>query len=108
MTISYRPGTPDDAPLMAKLGAQTFVETFGHLYRPENTAAFLLNHEPDRWREELGDPAFSVRIAQEEGEPVGYAKLGPPSLPFEATGPAAELRQLYVLKPWQGAGSRRC
>ena len=31
-------------------------------------------------------------------------KVGPPSLPFEAQGPAAELRQFYVLGPWQGAG----
>ena len=35
---------------------------------------------------------------------MGFAKLGPPSLPFRTEGPTAELRQLYVLKPWQGAG----
>jgi GNAT superfamily N-acetyltransferase len=41
----------------------------------------------------------------EDGDrPAGYCKLGPPSLPFEVTGPTQELRQLYVLKPWHGAG----
>lgn len=102
--IRYRDGTPEDAALMADLGARTFSETFGHLYSPENLAAFLLSHSEEAWRTELGDPAYAVRIAEEAGEPAGYAKIGPPSLPFEVTGPTAELRQLYVLKPWHGAG----
>ena len=50
------------------------------------------------------DPRFAVRIAEQDGAAAGFAKLGPPSLPFEVEGPTAELRQLYVLKPWQGAG----
>jgi GNAT superfamily N-acetyltransferase len=102
--IAYRDGTPEDAALMAKLGAETFTETFGHLYTPENLAAFLVNHQPDRWRGELSDPAFAVRIAEDGDRPAGYCKVGPPSLPFEVTGPTLELRQLYVLKPWHGAG----
>ena len=35
---------------------------------------------------------------------VGYIKLGPPHLPFSPRGAALELRQLYVLAPWHGAG----
>ena len=35
---------------------------------------------------------------------IAFAKLGPPQLPFTPTGTPAELRQLYVLGPWQGAG----
>lgn len=102
--IGYRDATPDDAELMARIGPQTFTETFGHLYSPENLAAFLENHSVANWRGELSDPAYAVRIAEDSGVAAGYAKVGPPSLPFEAEGPAAELRQLYVLKPWQGAG----
>jgi GNAT superfamily N-acetyltransferase len=102
--IRYRDGGAEDAELMGRLGAETFTETFGHLYSPENLAAFLINHSPDKWRGELADPAYAVRIAEDEGEPAGYAKVGPPSLPFEVRGPTLELRQLYVLKPWQGAG----
>lgn len=102
--IAYRDATPDDAELMARIGPQTFTETFGHLYAPENLAAFLENHSVTNWRGELSDPAFAVRIAEDAGVAAGFAKVGPPSLPFEARGPAAELRQLYVLKPWQGAG----
>jgi ribosomal protein S18 acetylase RimI-like enzyme len=102
--VRYRNGRPEDAALMARLGARSFTETFGHLYTAENLAAFLVNHSEEKWRGELGDPAYSVRIVEDEGQPAGYAKVGPPSLPFEVTGPTAELRQLYVLRPWHGAG----
>lgn len=104
MAITYRDATPADAPLMAEIGPRSFTETFGHLYSPENLAAFLVNHAEDKWLAELANPAFKVRLAEEDGAAVGFAKLGPPSLPFEVTGPTAELRQLYVLGPWQGAG----
>lgn len=103
-SFTYRNATADDAALMSRLGPETFTETFGHLYTPENLAAFLRNHSVENWTAELTDPRFIVRIAEQDGEAVGFAKLGPPSLPFEVTGPTAELRQLYVLAPWQGAG----
>jgi GNAT superfamily N-acetyltransferase len=102
--IAYRDATPVDAALMATLGARSFTETFGHLYTPENLAAFLLNHSEPNWRAELSDPRFAVRLAEEDGAAIGFAKVGPPSLPFEPTAPSTELRQLYVLKPWQGVG----
>jgi ribosomal protein S18 acetylase RimI-like enzyme len=105
--FTYRDATAADAPLMARLGPQTFTETFGHLYTPDNLAAFLLNHSEAKWLGELADPGFTVRIAEQDGEAVGFAKIGPPSLPFEVTGPTAELRQLYVLKRWQGTGVAR-
>jgi len=102
--IAYRDAGPADAETLAELGRVTFTETFGHLYTPENLAAFLENHSPERWRGELSDPAFSVRLAEEQGSAIAYAKVGPPSLPFEVTGPTFELRQFYVLKPWHGRG----
>lgn len=101
----FRDGTPADAPALAALGARTFTETFGHLYRPDDLAAFLGNHRPERWATELADPAYAVRIGEADGEAVAYAKLGPPSLPFEPRGPSAELRQLYVLKDHHGTGA---
>lgn len=105
--FTYRNATADDAALMSRLGPETFAETFGHLYTPENLAAFLRNHSVENWAAELTDSGFTVRIAEQDGEPVGFAKVGPPSLPFEVTAPTAELRQLYVLKPWQGTGVAR-
>ena len=103
--IRFRDAAPDDSATLAELGARTFTETFGHLYSPENLAAFLVNHSIDNWRRELGDTAFAVRIGEADGQAVAYAKLGPPSLPFEPRGNPIELRQLYVLRPWQGKGA---
>jgi diamine N-acetyltransferase len=102
--IEYRDGGPGDAALMSRLGKQTFIETFGHLYTPENLAAFLENHSEENWLAELTNPGFAVRIAEDSGQAAGFAKIGPPSLPFEVSGPTAELRQLYILKPWHGQG----
>jgi ribosomal protein S18 acetylase RimI-like enzyme len=101
---NYRIATPADADVLSVLGRTTFTETFGHLYHPDDLAAFLLNHSSKHWVAELANPAYSVRIAEEGGAAVGYAKLAPPSLPFEPRGASAELRQLYVLKPWHGRG----
>ncbi|MEM9766014.1 MAG: GNAT family N-acetyltransferase, partial [Pseudomonadota bacterium] len=43
MTSEYtlRRATVDDAETIAQLGADTFTETFGHIYKPEDLAAFL-------------------------------------------------------------------
>lgn len=105
MDITYRTATIEDAELMSKLGASTFLETFGHLYQPGDIELFLQNHRPEAWAKELGDPAYEVRIAELDGEPVGFIKLGPPHLPFEPRGEAAELRQLYLVKKAQGTGA---
>jgi GNAT superfamily N-acetyltransferase len=102
--IVYRDAAPEDAALMAEISRRTFSETFGHLYSPENLAAFLAKLNEDTWRSELEDSAYSARIVEAEGEPIAFAKMAPPSLPFEPRGPSAELRQIYVLEPWQGRG----
>jgi GNAT superfamily N-acetyltransferase len=105
MTLTFRNATPDDAAALAELGRRSFTETFGHLYTPENLAAFLANHSEERWRSELENEAFAVRIGEEGAEAGAYAKLGPPTLPFEPRGTPVELRQFYVLQPWQGTGA---
>jgi len=104
VTIAYRNATPDDAGALAELGTLTFTHTFGHLYQPDDLAIFLQNHTPENWDKELRDPAFEVRVAELDGKLVGYVKLGPPHLPFEPRGEAAELRQLYVLEEMKGRG----
>ena len=39
--IHFRDAEPDDAPALARLGARSFLETFGHLYDPADLALFL-------------------------------------------------------------------
>ncbi|HVF92777.1 MAG TPA: GNAT family N-acetyltransferase [Sphingomonas sp.] len=101
--ISYRDATGDDAALLSALSRRSFGETFGYLYHPDDLAAFLARLDEAAWAGELADPQLRVRIAEDDGTAAGFAKLGPPSLPFEPRGVSAELRQLYVLAPWHGS-----
>ncbi|HEX5184837.1 MAG TPA: GNAT family N-acetyltransferase [Allosphingosinicella sp.] len=102
--INYRDATAADAALLADLSGRTFIETFGHLYRQEDLEAFLARLDEAGWRDSLEDPDYQVRLAEADGTPVGYAKLGPLDLPVEPEGPALELKQLYLLKERHGHG----
>jgi len=102
--IAYRAATSDDAALLADLFERSFVETFGHLYRPEDLAAFLARLSPEGFRSELADARYRFVLAFDGDEAVGFCKLGPLSLPVDADDSALELRQLYILSPWHGRG----
>jgi diamine N-acetyltransferase len=102
--VIYRDATPSDAAAVAELARASFTETFGHLYTPDNLAAFLTSHTAEDWARVLADPDVSVRMAEADGALVGYARIGPPTLPITPVGPALELRQFYLLKPWHGGG----
>lgn len=103
MAITYRTPTIEDSDTIAHLYAQCFKETFAQLYRPEDLAAFLESVGPNRFADELSDSRFHFRLGEEQ-RPIGFLKLGPAELPVETPPATIELRQLYVLKPWQGAG----
>lgn len=107
MTISYRPGTPDDAAAIDGVFRTSFCDTFAHLYRPEDLDAFLAKFTLDAWKTELEDEDFAFRVAEADGQLIGYVKLGPPELPVERQRPAIELRQIYVLHEWLGEGTAR-
>ncbi|HEV2816906.1 MAG TPA: GNAT family N-acetyltransferase [Allosphingosinicella sp.] len=102
--IAYRDGTPDDAAAIDALFRRSFADTFAHLYDPKDLAAFLADFTEAGWRRDLADPRFAFRLAEDDGTLAGYAKLSPLLLPAEPAGPAVELRQFYILKPWHGAG----
>lgn len=102
--IAYRDAKLDDSSLVADLFARSFVETFAHLYRPEDLAEFLAGVTPGAFAEEIGNPDFALRLAEENAEAIAFAKLGPPSLSVEPPPRTQELRQIYVLQPWQGLG----
>ena len=102
--ITYRDAGLNDAALIADLFARSFVDTFGHLYKKEDLDAFLAGVTEEAFADEIGNPQFALRLAECGGEPAGFAKLGPPSLPVETPPDTLELRQIYVLKPWQGQG----
>lgn len=105
MTITYRDATVADAAALGGITRATFIETFGHLYRLEDLAAFLEERSDAATAVELADPAVAVRLAEVGSVPVGFVKVTPCKLPVDDDGRRVlELKQLYVFKPWQGAG----
>ena len=102
--IIYRTAQTADAEALSALFSSTFTEIFGHLYRPEDLAAFLSEQEPPHWVRQITDPAFAIRVAECDGHRVGYLKLGPLKLPVDAPKPSMELHQLYLVDSARGAG----
>lgn len=102
--IAYRDATLADAPAIDALFRESFAGTFGHLYDGKDLAAFLARFTQKAWRAELADPDYAFHLAEEAGVLAGFAKVSSVTLPVAPEFPAAELRQLYVLRPWQGAG----
>jgi GNAT superfamily N-acetyltransferase len=104
MTITYRDATPGDAATLDRIFDTSFCDTFAHLYRPEDLETFLSGFGVADWEAQLRDPAFAVRIAEVEGVPVAYVKIGPLKLPVETSRRAMLLDQFYVLKEHHGVG----
>ena len=104
MTVTYRDARPDDAAALKTLFAETFVATFGHIYRPVDLDAFLDANSEDKWRTNLSDPRVAIRVAETDGELAGFVELAPKQLPHETSAPALELRRLYLRREAHGTG----
>ena len=85
----------------------SFCETFAHLYRARNLEAFLASSQPRPGGPRSPTRACHFRLAEVDGETVGFVKLGPLTLPVETAASAVELRQIYILKGFHGAGIGR-
>jgi L-amino acid N-acyltransferase YncA len=99
-----RDATAADLPAIDRVFRQSFRDTFAHLYRPEDLAAFLGKFTPEAWAEEFNDHRYRFRVAEMDGAVVGYVKLGPSALPIETDKRAIELRQIYLLRKHHGSG----
>lgn len=106
---TIRRATLDDADALSRIGAQTFTETFGHLYPVEDLAAFLVYaYGLERTRADLADPAKASWLVELDGRAIGYASAGPAGLPHDELKPTdGELYRLYVLAAHQGGGTGR-
>ena len=60
--ITYRAPRAEEAAALADLGRNSFVETFGHLYRPEDLAMFL----EDVYADEVVASQIASRVAASE------------------------------------------
>lgn len=105
--LHIRRAQPQDAAAVVAISRATFVETFGHLYRPQDLAAFLdENYHLDRTRADLADPAKAFWLVEADGQAVGHALAGPCGLPHaEVTRRSGELKRFYLLKAFQNGGT---
>jgi ribosomal protein S18 acetylase RimI-like enzyme len=96
----------EDVDLIAALGARTFAESFGADNRPEDMTRYIAsNFSTLQIERELVDAASIFLLLFEDGQPVGYAKLGHSKPPDCVTGPKPlELVRIYVEQQVIGLG----
>jgi ribosomal protein S18 acetylase RimI-like enzyme len=105
--IRYMDATPADGPALDAMARACWEDTFRHSCSAEDMALYLGQaYGPNgALLRHLTDPAHRFRLAKDGDSIAGYAKLSEPWLPEGTFGPRArQLSQLYVAKPWQGAG----
>ncbi|MCB9134587.1 MAG: GNAT family N-acetyltransferase [Anaerolineales bacterium] len=74
--ITIRTATPADATLLAKIGEETFFDTFSSQNTPKNMERYLkASFSPALQAYELAEMGAVFMIAEMEGETAGYAKL---------------------------------
>lgn len=104
VSVAYRGAELSDAAALRALFAESFVETFGHLYRPADLQEFLDTNSAAKWHANLTDPEVAIRVVEDNGELAGFVELAPKKLPYETAAPAIELRRLYLRSSAHGRG----
>jgi ribosomal protein S18 acetylase RimI-like enzyme len=101
-----RRASVEDAAELAHVAEATFIETFGHLYSPDDLASFIKSYNAAACLEILSDPGMAYWLLGAQGQAaVGFALAGRCKLPIENLEPGAgELRQLYVRATHQKTG----
>jgi diamine N-acetyltransferase len=104
--LTIRRVTPSDGPALSEIGRATFLETFGHLYPPQDLESFLPSaYGLERTDRDLTDPAKASWLVEADTQVVGYATVGPCDLPHSDVGPQSlELKRFYLLKSFQNTG----
>ncbi len=106
MTV-YRTPKPEEVSEVARLGRETFVEAFGHIYAPDDLAAFLADvYAVPSVAEEMVNPKLRYQVAEENGCLIGLCKIGiGVTLDYDpGNRKVVELKQLYLRQSTLGSG----
>lgn len=101
----YRDATEADLPAIDALFRESFVATFGHLYRSEDLADFLAGFTPEIWAAEFAEDDLRFRLAEDAEGLAGFAKIHGLTLPADTRAPVTELSQLYLAERAKGSGA---
>ncbi|HSU92842.1 MAG TPA: GNAT family N-acetyltransferase [Gemmatimonadaceae bacterium] len=104
--LHIRRATLSDAPLIASVGTETFVTSFGAQNAPEDVAKHLARaFGVEIQTRELADPAITYLIAEQNGRTAGYAQVREGEAPPCVAGASpVEVRRFYVLQDFHGTG----
>lgn len=102
--VVLKEATQHDAALLSRLARDTFTETFGHLYAPQDLNAHLdAACSPEFFAQALREKACVALIAYDADQAVGYALWEPLALPIEgAPAGSMQIQRLYVLASHHG------
>ena len=110
MDFEIRRALAEDAETVARVGRETFLETFIEGFRvpypPDDLEHFMAHAYTASFNAgRLADPEQAVWLVEREGRAVGYAAAGPAGLPHPDIRPGdRELKALYLLREAHGAG----
>ncbi len=95
------------ADVLSALGAETFIQSFGHLYAAADLEKFLKDkHGADTYQRLLMNPECAIWVAYSGAdEAIGYLVAGPCDLPVDdLPSGSGELMRFYILRKFQGGG----
>ncbi|PTQ10232.1 GNAT family N-acetyltransferase [Sphingomonas oleivorans] len=107
---TIRPATPADAAALALVGAATFLESYaGIIDGADIIAHSATQHGVAVYAAWLADPTTTILLAEAPpgGAPIGYIVLTRPALPVEVGERDMEIKRLYLLSKFHGAGLGR-
>ena len=106
MTLELTQPTAADVGALARLKADTFVETFSDGNDPAELAAHVARHfTDDVVADELRDPRVTTWWLLDDGSPVGYVRLNfDDAQTVDGLTDGAEIEQVYVRASHHGRG----
>lgn len=107
MAHTIRRPSSTDAAVMADLHVSTWQETYSHLLPGDFFDEEHLRRRRGMWEHILGEDRedFSVRLAEQDGKPLGFAFSGPSVSAAEGVSPRErQLFCLYVIQSSHGTG----
>jgi len=107
MTFTIRPCRSDDAAALAAVAQASFLETYAGIVDGRDILEHCrATHAPGSYERLLATPEVALFLAEVEpgASPVGYAMLSPPDLPVAPRQGDIELKRIYVLHRFHGAG----
>ncbi len=103
--LTIRRATTDDSALLARLGTETYRDTFEADNSPENMQAYLNSAFSEQIQaRELSEPGSIFLIAQMQDTPVGYARLTPGVPPTKEGKRPVKIQRLYAASNRIGQG----